>query len=95
MGERDGDGVFGPQAPFAPIGILGQKDAAADILARQVEEGLDRLQDRRFGAGIALALEQRDHSLELGAHGRHFRTPCCGAVLAGVPYIFEQIAGIG
>ena len=65
MRQRDGDGVFRPQAPFAPVIVLRQEDAAADILAGEVEEGLDRLQDRRLGAPVALALERRDHGLEL------------------------------
>ncbi len=44
---RDRDGEVGPQAEFAAGRVGGQEHAAADVLARQVEERLRRLQDGR------------------------------------------------
>ena len=43
IGARNRDGEIGPQAQFAPVRIAGEKHAAADVLARQVEERLRRL----------------------------------------------------
>ena len=41
------DGQIGPQAQFAAVRIGGQKHAAADVLATEIEKRLGRLQHRR------------------------------------------------
>ena len=53
---RDRDGQIGPQAQFAPVRIDGEEHALADVLAREIEERLRRLQDRGRDARIAGAL---------------------------------------
>ena len=50
----DGNGEFRPQAIRAG-GVGGEIQAAADVLAGEVEKDGGRLQDRRLGAGIARA----------------------------------------
>lgn len=88
--ERDGDGVFGAQAPVATIGILRHEDAAADILAGEIEEEFGRLQDRRLGMGVTLAGEERDHGLDAGAACGHGSScPVASAVLAVASPVFE------
>ena len=54
---RDRYGQVGPQAEFTAGRVAGQEHAAADVLARQVEERLGRLQDGRGGARVSGALE--------------------------------------
>ena len=49
----DGDGEFGPQAQFGPARVLGDEDPPADVLARQFEERLQRLQHRRRHRPVA------------------------------------------
>ena len=56
---RDRDGEVGPQAQLVAVRIGREIHALADVLAREVEERLRRLQDRRRDARIARALEQR------------------------------------
>jgi len=58
--ERDRNGEIGTQAQFAARGIVHQIHAAADVLARKIEERLRRLQDRGRGRRIAGALVRGD-----------------------------------
>ena len=60
---RHRNGEVGPQAEFSPAGRGGQIHALADVLARQVEERLRRLQDGGRDAGIAGALIGGDQRL--------------------------------
>jgi len=53
---RHRDGEIGAQAQLAAVGVGGEVHALADVLAREVEERLGRLQDRRRDAAIAGAL---------------------------------------
>ena len=90
------DGVFRAQTPVAAIGILRHEDAAADILAGEIEEDIGRLQDRRLGMGVALAGEERDHGLDAGAACGHGSScPVASAVLAAMRRIFEGFEGNG
>jgi len=54
--ERDRNGEIGAQAELAAGRIVHQIHAAADVLARQIEERLRRLQDGGRGRRIAGAL---------------------------------------
>ena len=57
-----------------PVRIGGEEHAAADVLAREIEERLGRLQDRGRDARIARALVMRDERLRprIGpGHGRN------------------------
>ena len=72
-GERRGqivarhrNGQIGPQAQFAPVRIAGEKHAAADVLAGQIEERLRRLQHRRLDLRIAGAHVGGDQRLAPG-----------------------------
>ena len=58
----DRNGEIGPQAQFAARRIGQGEGAAADFLARTVEENIGRLQHRRFFAGIAARREARPGS---------------------------------
>ena len=49
IGAADGNRIFRPQAQLLARGVGGQEQAAADLLARHVEEDSRRMQDRRFG----------------------------------------------
>ena len=72
---RHRNGEVGPQAQLVPVRIGGEEHAAADVLAREVEERLGRLQDRGRNARIARALVMRDERLRpcVGrGHGRLF-----------------------
>ncbi len=60
---RHRDGEIGPQAQLAPVRIGGEEHAAADVLAREIEERLGRLQDRGRDARVARALVVRDERL--------------------------------
>ena len=57
-GNRDRQ--VGPQAEFGVGGIGDQEHAAADVLAREVEERLGRLQDRWLHAHVTGKLVGRD-----------------------------------
>ncbi len=70
--EADGNGVFGPQAQFRAGGVLRHEHAAADVLARQIDEDVRRLQDCRLDPRISLALEKRDQRNN-GIRLRHWR----------------------
>ena len=54
----------GRRQTSAPGGVAGQIEAAAEILARAVEEDAGRLQDFRLAAGKARALERRQYRAE-------------------------------
>jgi hypothetical protein len=49
---RHRNGEIGPQAQFAAVWIAGEKHAAADVLAGQVEKRLGGLQHRRLGQHV-------------------------------------------
>ena len=49
IGAADGNRIFRPQAQLLARGAGGEEQAAADLLARHVEEDSRRMQDRRFG----------------------------------------------
>ena len=80
--EADGNGVFGPQAQLGARRVGGDVEAAANVLAREVEEDRRRLEDFRLGAVVARLDEMADEALEptLPAvrHGpeRPFRCDC-------------------
>ena len=76
IGARNRDGEVGPQAQFAPERVAGEKHAAADILAREIEERLRRLHDRGLDQRIAGAHVGRDKRLRaqvrtVGRQARH------------------------
>jgi hypothetical protein len=60
---RDRDGEVGPEAELAACGVVDQVHAAADVLARQIEERLGRLQQRRRDARVAGALVRGDERI--------------------------------
>ena len=60
---RHRDGQVRPQAELVAVRIGGEEHAAADVLAREIEERLGRLQDRRRDARVAGALVMRDERL--------------------------------
>ena len=74
MLEADGDRVFGPEAQLRAGRILRHEHAPPDILAREVDEHVRRLQHRRLDPRIALALEQRDQRNN-GIRLRHWPCP--------------------
>src|SRR6478735_1989237 len=74
MLEADGDRVFGTQAQLRAGRILGHEHAPPDILAREVDEHVRRLQHRRLDPRIALTLEQRDQRNN-GIRLRHWLRP--------------------
>ena len=49
IGAADGDRIFRPQAHLLARGVGGEEQAAANLLARHVEEERRRMQDRRLG----------------------------------------------
>jgi hypothetical protein len=54
------------------VGVLGDEQAAADVLAGQVDEGVARLQDVGLDAHVAAALEERQQGVDgLCGKGRH------------------------
>ena len=55
---RHRDRQIGPQAELAALRVGGEIHPLADVLARQIEERLGRLQDRRIDARIAGPLER-------------------------------------
>jgi hypothetical protein len=57
---RDRNGEVGPQAQLAARRVVDKVHAAADVLARQVEERVGRLQQRRRDARVAGALVRGD-----------------------------------
>jgi len=61
----------GRKPQLAAVGVRGQIHALADVLAREIEKRLGRLQDRRRNAAIAGAL--------IGA-GQRFG-PCIGVAM--------------
>ena len=72
IGEADRDRVVGPQAQFRAGGVAGEVEAAADILARHVEEHRGRLQHRRLEAreaGGEEIVERPRSGLERGGAG--------------------------
>ena len=50
---RHRNGEVGTQAEFLAAGVGGQIKALADVLAREVEERLGRLQDIGLGPAVA------------------------------------------
>ena len=71
---RHRNGQVRPQAQLAPVRIGGEEHAAADVLARQVEERLGRLQDRGRNARVSRALVMRDERLRPRVGRGHDRT---------------------
>jgi hypothetical protein len=61
----DGDGVLGTQAPLGAVRVLGHEDAAADVLARQLDEGVGGLEDPGLDPFEPLAPEQREQRLRV------------------------------
>lgn len=59
----DRNRIFRAQAHLASRAVAREEHAAADVLARQVEERLGRLQDGRLDAPVAGAREQRAQRL--------------------------------
>ena len=57
MHPADGNGEIGAQAQLDTFGIGEHEGAAADLLARAVEEDFGRLKDRRLDARVALGGE--------------------------------------
>ena len=78
---RHGDREIRPQAPFVAGAALRQEHAGPDVLPRQVEERLSRLQDRGPSSRIACALVGADEALRprigraLGRRVDHGRGP--------------------
>ena len=70
--EADRDRVFGAQAKFGAGRILRHEHAAANVLARQIDEHIGRLQHCRLDPRIAFALEKRDQR-HYGIRLRHWR----------------------
>ncbi len=54
IGARHRDRQIGPQAQFAAVRIGGEKHAAADVLAAEIEKRLGRLQHRRLDPQIGI-----------------------------------------
>ena len=59
--EADGDGEFGAQAERRAGLALGEEDAAAQILAGHVEEGIGGLDDRHVDRRCAARGKQREN----------------------------------
>ncbi len=68
--KADRDRVFRAQAEFGAGRILRHEHPPPDVLARQVDEHVRRLEHRRLDALKALLREQRDQGLE-GLPCRH------------------------
>jgi hypothetical protein len=57
------DRVLGPQAQLLPCGVLRDEHAPAHVLARELEEHVGALQDRRLDPRVAVALEEREEGV--------------------------------
>ncbi len=62
IGQGGGNGEFRPEAQFLALIIRGDKEAAADILARQFQKRLGGLEHRHIGGRIAHAGEPREEA---------------------------------
>ena len=83
---RHRNGQVRPQAELAAVRVGGEEHAAADVLAREVEERLGRLQDRRRDARVAGALVMRDQRLgpRIGPGSLHFSLTCSSPLVGRV-----------
>src|SRR4051794_38879482 len=68
---RDRNCQVGPQAKLLPVRVGGEKHAATDVLAGEVQERLGRLQDRWRHARIPGALVMGDERLRPRIGGGH------------------------
>ncbi len=81
IGAADGDRIFRPEAKLLARGAGGQEEAAANLLARHVEEDRRRMQDRRLGPLEARGEEMVERALagaarrlaDGGGKGRRFK----------------------
>ena len=78
----DRDGVIGAQAQFVTVGVLRHEQAAADVLAGQVDEDVARLQDGRLDTHVAVALEERDQPVDRLCETRHGSIPAISLAAA-------------
>ena len=85
IGARDRNGEIGPQAQFAAVGIAGKKQPPADVLAREVEKRLRRLQDRRIDLHVAGAHIGGDEFLCVGVRCVGGKLRHLGAGVSGGP----------
>src|SRR5690606_20663676 len=78
----DRNGEFRTQAERLPGLAFGQEDAAAQILARHVEERVGRLQHRNLGARRPALIEQREDVGGKGWQALDHCAPLCSAFCA-------------